>query len=1020
MRDDLPDGVTLLDLGYHLLKDMRRPERIHQLVIEGLASDFPPITSLQALPASVGAREIESLSKRDVGPCPYRGLAAFHEDDAPFFFGREEFTEMLQESVQTQNLVAIIVGPSGSGKSSVVFAGLLPKLKNEPGWLTVQIRPGSDPYLSLAAALTPLLEGASGGTHLALESSKLAAALKAGEVTLSSLVERLLGQDSSSERFLLVVDQFEELFTLTQDAEERRAFLAELLAAAGIRDSGRPSRFKLLLTLRADFMGQALADRPFADALQEGSLMLGPMNREELKAAIEKPAEIQGAAFETGLVERLLSDVGDEPGNLPLLEFALTLLWERMDMGWMTHAIYDEIGRVDGALARYAEEVYAGLDPRAQSETRRAFIQLVQPGQGTEDTRRVATKTELVAVDWNLVQYLADKRLVVTGLNETGIETVEVVHETLIRSWDRLRDWIDADRTFRSWQEGLRANMRQWEAAGRDEGALLRGVRLAQAEEWLLARSEELSPAEKEFIQVSTEHNRMVLARRERRRRYIVAALAIGLLLALVLSAIALNQRSQAVAESEARSTQQALAESEWARAEAESEGRATQQFLAESESVALATQQAIAEEERARAEDAAVEIAGQKSVVETQAREALARNLASSAYDNLNTDPQLGLLLALNAAEQTYSVNGSLLPETQGALYQAIQDVSRRSLAVPSQHLGTPYINFTPDGSRLIARYFGSAKDLRQFPTGTSTLIWDAFTGALLQTLPKGIAVDSWPSTPFLGVVEPNENEFVLTLWDPMTGIAQPPIHLPVPEATRIEALTALILHPDGSTLFVFYASGVYIQVWDLETATLLDTLSEWDVNPMLTNISGVVGGLACFKTGVPSYITISSDGQHVYSIYSYIGDSRSNQLFIIRNAQTAEYLGSKPVESLDLGISYPGWAYSPDERMYAVIREDHIEIVDFETIERLTILVSSPDTHFNAVSFSPDSSMLATASADGIIKIWDVSNLLENGVIKHTVTLADPGIVIHDMAFSPDNRRTRMASSRSGMYQG
>jgi len=144
VRDDLPDGVSLLDMGYHVLKDMRRPEHIHQLVTEDLPSDFPPIKSLEALPPSAGAPELDTITlRREVGPCPYRGLVAFQEKDAPFFFGRETFSELLEESVQAGGLVAVIVGPSGSGKSSVVFAGLLPHLKQDERWLNVHIRPGA-------------------------------------------------------------------------------------------------------------------------------------------------------------------------------------------------------------------------------------------------------------------------------------------------------------------------------------------------------------------------------------------------------------------------------------------------------------------------------------------------------------------------------------------------------------------------------------------------------------------------------------------------------------------------------------------------------------------------------------------------------------------------------------------------------------------------------------------------------------------------------------------------------------
>ena len=302
---------------------------------------------------------------------------------------------------------------------------------------------------------------------------------------------------------------------------------------------------------------------------------------------------------------------------------------------------------------------------------RHLFVQLVQPGEGTEDTRRVAKRDELDQMHWPLISYLADRRLVVTGLNEVGDETVEVVHEALILGWDRLRSWMKEDRSFRTWQEGLRANLHQWEATGQDTGALLRGAPLAQAEEWLLGRQEDLSPAEVRFIEFSMERSHEIQARRNRRRKLIIAGLAAGMLLASILSAFALNQRSEAIAESEARGTQQAIAEAESDLPEPLSRrsprqrlhARATQQVIAESEwaraeeeSYARATQQAVAEGERTRAEEAFDEIASQQAMTEALARQALARSLAASAISNLNIDPQLGLLLAIEAANQTFS----------------------------------------------------------------------------------------------------------------------------------------------------------------------------------------------------------------------------------------------------------------------------------------------------------------------------------------------------------------------------
>jgi hypothetical protein len=196
--------------------------------------------------------------------------------------------------------------------------------------------------------------------------------------------------------------------------------------------------------------------------------------------------------IESGLTERILDAVSAEPGNLPLLEFALNQLWAKQRDAQLTHAAYEEIGGVEAALSRYAEEAYGRLNEEEKERARRIFIQLVRPGEGTEDTRRLATRTEVGEENWDLVTRLADARLVVSSRDEAcGEETVEIVHEALIGGWERLNHWIEVDRSFRTWQERLRASRRQWEASGKDVGALLRGAPLAEAEGWLQSRSVE-------------------------------------------------------------------------------------------------------------------------------------------------------------------------------------------------------------------------------------------------------------------------------------------------------------------------------------------------------------------------------------------------------------------------------------------------------------------------------------------------------------------------------------------------
>ena len=474
-------------------------------------------------------------------PCPYRGLFHFGPGDAEYFFGRKSFIKTLFQATQTRNFIPLL-GASGSGKSSVVFAGLVPKLQQEGHWQFTHFRPGSDPFHALALALVPLYTTNLNETERLAQARQLANYLRDGDISLADVVAQIQ-QNYPSERVLVIADQFEELYTLCPDETIRRNFLDKLTTFPFERVG-----MVLVLTMRADFLGNALSYRPFADVLQNTDLKLGPMNREELTEVIEKPAQKLGVTFEAGLVERILDDVESEPGNLPLLEFALTELWQRRQGKELTHLAYTEIGEVQGALARHANEEYDKLSEAQRKEVRRIFIQLVRPGEGTEDTRRLATKAELGAVNWALVKQLADARLVVTSRSEEAqVETVEVVHEALIRNWGELRGWMDTDRVFRAWQERLRAGMYQWQqiengdVTGWDESRLLRGTALAEAEEKLKQRPEDLSEGELFYIQVSVKLRDKEQRRRERVRRqtvyvYVLAGgsiliLALGILI---------------------------------------------------------------------------------------------------------------------------------------------------------------------------------------------------------------------------------------------------------------------------------------------------------------------------------------------------------------------------------------------------------------------------------------------------------------------------------------------------------
>jgi len=498
--------------------------------LQGLEDEFPGASWLPVICQNPATEPPTWFRLGGIPPCPYRGLFAFGESDADVFFGREEFTSDLVAAVQTKPMVAV-VGPSGSGKSSVVFAGLVPSLRVRAQGKTppiiISFRPGNNPFAALTDAFALFSQ------HLAEQ--QLEIALREDNQALYKIIESLVQQNFGT-RLVLIADQFEELYTLALE-EERQPFLDALLFAVALAPA-----FTLVITLRADFYGHALSYRPFSDALQGAVHNLGPMSREELQSAIEQPAAQMQVQLEEGLTTRLINQSWGNPGHLPLLEFALTQLWSKQTDGWLTHLAYNEIGGVESAVANHAEAVYAQLSEADRLRAQRVFMQLVQPIAVT-DARRLATHEEIKPENWDLVTQLATSRLVVTNRNETtGEETAEIVHEALIRSWGRLGYWMHCDGDFRRAQEHLRAAIRQWESSARDEGALLRGKPLTDAEYWLTQRYDELNAGERCFIEQSLALREGENKKLKRRRQLTISGLSAGLVLALSLAGVAVWQ----------------------------------------------------------------------------------------------------------------------------------------------------------------------------------------------------------------------------------------------------------------------------------------------------------------------------------------------------------------------------------------------------------------------------------------------------------------------------------------------
>ena len=457
---------------------------------------------------------------RDV--CPFKGLAPFEAADAEFFFGRERLIEELVARLAGAPLLAII-GPSGSGKSSLMRAGLLPALDR---WQQLLLRPGER---------------------------------SPGE--LAHIVERV----AQSERLVVAVDQFEELFAPSVAEAERRAFIDVLVEAAWDPDR----RAVILLALRADFFGRLAPYVELADLLGTNQVLLGPMTAGELRRAIEGPAERAGLAVEPALVDALVDDTAGEPGGLPLLSTALLDLWHDRQGRSLTLASYERTGGVRGAVGRHAESAFLTLDANERIIARRIVLRLVTATDGEVPTRRRIRREELDADDdENIARVIA--ALVARRLLVIDDDSVELVHEALLERWPRLVAWLDEDAQGRRVHRHLTQAAEEWRANGRDPSELYRGPRLAASLEWADNAGEQagLNRLEREFL----EESRSAFAREAGRERRVnrrlrgLLAAALALLVAVAAAAFVAARewgtaRSQATAAIAQRLGAQALDE---------------------------------------------------------------------------------------------------------------------------------------------------------------------------------------------------------------------------------------------------------------------------------------------------------------------------------------------------------------------------------------------------------------------------------------------------------------------------
>ena len=908
---------------------------------------FPEL--LLALP---GGRRVGAYD--DVDPAkirnPFKGLEAFQQTDAHVFFGRENLIEKSLERLKEDRPVRFlaVVGASGSGKSSMVRAGVLPALRRGqlPGsdqWRLMIFTPGTEPIESLSQRIAPLVEDK--------DSDEIENLLQQSPQMFDALMKDVLADAPDNARVLLIVDQFEEVFTRASDVQAR-LFLDVLHHAVTVPNG----RALVLITMRADFFDRLSHYPRLAELFeQENMVIVTEMTAPQLLRSIQGPAEAVGLIYDQNLPQRILDDVRRQPGSLPLLQYALKELYQRREGARLTTNAYEEIGGVRRALAQHAEDSYSQLNAAQQGVMRRIMLRLVEIGDNGEATRRRVNRhdLDLRGVPSEAVQELVDEltsaesRLLIASRQITASEDavrpetyIEVGHEALIREWDRLKGWIAENlETLRYGSELLQA-AHVWETSNHDKAYLLTGNRLVRAEAWLI--NADATDLQREFIQASTVENDRQLSLRQqqierelllqrkatRRLQLFVGGLVLSLVGAIVLIGLAVRSQRQA---NEALEGEQIARET----------AVANEQLAIANEQLALVNEQqalslALSASASRAMGDNELELAVLLAIVANQIDNPppqSQRTLAEVAYS-----PSTRHLLRVNSADIH---DAAFNPGANQALYAVESDLFLIDTTTGLQVLKfdaahslshTETINalaFHPDGKHVIT----GGEDGK-------LIMWDVKSGQPTQQFGNAEgAINTVAFSPDGEFFASGGQDRIVTVWHIASGERQYALsgHEGAINAIDFSAdNTRIVSGSDDDTVKVWSRSGAFIRTLSLHDADVTtvafnpldddevisgsddNTIIQWEVS------TGDVTNFFAVHDGNVNRVAYMPDGE------SFVSASDDRDLI---------------------------WWDADNGQLLAVFSEHNLSVLD--------------------VAFSADSQFMLSTSADGTVRLWDMRDV-------------------------------------------